>query len=130
MEWGRFIRTSRNLILTAGREIEKNSREKASLFFFPSPLWIEKLKRALRALPQRNAQAYANVRKEEKCILVHPSLSPTKALSYILRQVVSPHWFTRPLRFLPGISRGKYGKYGMDWKNLRIAVRWFKDLRD
>lgn len=126
MQYGtKTFHTSRNSILTIGRRIERNSREKANFFSLAVANW--KVGEKERALRTTCFGTSLRERKREKCILVRPSLSLTKELSYVPREVevVLPHWFTEPfvsfLEFLAGNIR---------WKNLRIAARWFKDLRD
>lgn len=119
--WNEDIRASRNLILTVGWEIERNSREKVDIFF----LVVEKLEESFAG---NGTRKLIRERKEEKCILVRPSLSLTKAFSYVPQQVVLPHWFTGPfVSFLEFLAKTTYR---MDYKYLRIAARWFKELRD
>lgn len=118
-----------NLILTVGREIEENSREKADRFSFSRRRGLKswRVGALLRAtLPRRGMRgAYANVKKKSVfwSVLHYPRQRHFRAFhGERLYRIDSP------LVFLSGrISRGKYR---MEWKNPRIAVRWLKDLRD
>jgi len=114
--------TSRNLILTVGRRIEKNLPEKADLFFSPS--WIEKLEREPCAsnVLRQNVRAYANVKEKSVFWSVLHYLWQ-RHFPYVPWEVVLPHWFTELFVSFLEFLAGNAG-----WTGKKICGLWLGNL--